>query len=83
VHQERRQIRLTFGELERLGGNHPAGVKSHPPAALYGYQRSGVARAIVDRGWHTSRVDLQAETLTLVPARSRIRRSEPSGPMIH
>ncbi|MDP8927636.1 MAG: hypothetical protein M3O70_03420 [Actinomycetota bacterium] len=70
LQQERREIRISFAELERQTGiTLPDSCRAHLPH-WYGYQGSAVARAIIDAGWHASRVDLNGATLSLVPGRS-------------
>lgn len=73
LQQERREIRVSFAELERQAGiTLPDSCRAHLPH-WYGYQGSAVARAIIDAGWHASRVDLNARTLSLVPGPSPAR----------
>jgi hypothetical protein len=70
LQQEHRELRISFAELEREAGiTLPDSCRAHLPH-WYGYQGSAVARAIIDAGWHASRVDLNAGTLSLVPGPS-------------
>lgn len=72
--QERREIRISFADLEhQIGMALPDSCRAHLPH-WYGYQGSAVARAIIDAGWHAEQVDLNAETLRLVPGPSSGRR---------
>lgn len=65
--QEGRELHITFHDLEaETGIVPPDSCRTHPPH-WYSYQGSAVARAIIDAGWHASRVDVEAETLTLAP----------------
>lgn len=74
IKQERREIRLSLAELEqRAGITLPESSRMHQ-AHWYSYQGSAVARAIIDAGWHASRVDLTEGTLSLVPGPSPGRR---------
>ena len=67
LEQERREIRISFRDLEQRSGIVlPESCYKHPPH-WYSYQGSAVARAIIDAGWHASRVDLDAGTISLVP----------------
>jgi hypothetical protein len=65
--QDRVPIALTFADLERRAGVALPDSSRHHLPHWYGYQGSAVARAIIDAGWHASKVDLNAGTVTLVP----------------
>lgn len=69
--QDHREIRISFLALEREAGIVlPDSCRAHLPH-WYSYQGSAVARAIIDAGWHASRVDLNVGTLFLVPGPPR------------
>lgn len=71
---DRREIRIAFSNLEgQAGVVLPNSSRDHLPH-WYSYQGSAVARAIIDAGWHASRIDLEAQTVTLVPRPSPSRR---------
>lgn len=74
LQQERREIRVSFSELERLAGvTLPESSRAHV-AHWHSYQGSAVVRAIVDAGWHAARVDLNASVVSLVPGHAPGRR---------
>lgn len=74
LQQERREIRISFSELERQAGiTLPDSCRAHP-AHWHSYQGSAVVRAIVDAGWHAAQVDLNAGMVSLVPGRPPGRR---------
>lgn len=65
-----REIRISFLELERQAGiTLPESSHAHL-AHWHSYQGSAVVRAIVDAGWHASRVDLNAGMVSLVPGQA-------------
>lgn len=65
--QERREVRVTFTDIERvLGFPLPDSSRAHA-SHWYSYQSSAVVRAIIDAGWHASGVKIFAETVTLSP----------------
>jgi hypothetical protein len=65
--QPKSERSLSFREVEQiLGFDLPPSCRDHE-AHWYSYEGSAVTRAIVDAGWHASRVSLRSETLTLVP----------------
>lgn len=64
--QEHQERRLSFGELERAADITLPDSCRHA-AHWHSYQGSAVARAIIDAGWHASRVDPHARKVTLVP----------------
>ncbi len=65
LQQERRQIRISFSDLERQAGiTLPESSRAHV-AHWHSYQGSAVVRAIVDAGWHAARVDLNAGMVSL------------------
>lgn len=67
LQQERREIRISFSDLEHQTGiSLPDSCRNHP-AHWHSYQGSAVVRAIVDAGWHAERVDLNAGMVSLVP----------------
>jgi hypothetical protein len=67
LQQERREIAISFAELERQADiTMPDSCRAHV-AHWHSYQGSTVARAMIDAGWHASRVELNAGTLSLVP----------------
>lgn len=67
LQQERREIRISFSDLEREAGiTLPESSRAHV-AHWHSYQGSAVVRAIVDAGWHAERVDLNASIVSLVP----------------
>lgn len=67
LHQERRETRISFTELERQTGIMlPDSCRAHA-AHWHSYEGSAVVRAIVDAGWHASRVDFNAGMVSLVP----------------
>jgi hypothetical protein len=67
LRQERREIRISFFDLEHQTGiSLPDSCRNHP-AHWHSYQGSAVVRAIVDAGWHAERVDLNARMVSLVP----------------
>ena len=56
--QDRREIRISFADLEDQAGiSLPDSCRAHL-AHWYGYQGSAVARAIIDAGWHAAQVRL-------------------------
>jgi hypothetical protein len=56
LQQERREIRISFSDLERQAGiTLPESSRAHA-AHWHSYQGSAVVRAIVDAGWHAERV---------------------------
>jgi hypothetical protein len=65
--QPKSERSLSFGEVEQiLGFDLPPSCRDHE-AHWYSYEGSAVTRAIIDAGWHASRVRLKSETLNLVP----------------
>ena len=74
LQQDRTEIRISFSGLERQAGiTLPESCRAHPPH-WHSYQGSAVVRAIVDAGWHASRVDLNAAMVSLVPGAPPARR---------
>lgn len=74
LQQERREIRISFSNLERQAGiTLPESSRAHVPH-WHSYQGSAVVRAIVDAGWHAARVDLNAGMVSLVPGPPPARR---------
>lgn len=70
LQQERREIRISFSDLERQAGiTLPESSRAHV-AHWHSYQGSAVVRAIVDAGWHGARVDLNAGVVSLLPAQA-------------
>lgn len=70
LQQERREIRISFSDLERQAGiTLPESSRAHV-AHWHSYQGSAVVRAIVDAGWYAARVDLNAGMVSLVPGRA-------------
>jgi hypothetical protein len=73
LQQERREIRISFSDLERQAGIAlPDSCRNHP-AHWHSYQGSAVVRALVDAGWHAERVDLNTGMVSLVPGAPRTR----------
>lgn len=67
LRQDRREIRISFSDLERQAGiTLPESARAHV-AHWHSYQGSAVARAIIDAGWHTNRVELNAGRVSLLP----------------
>jgi hypothetical protein len=65
--QPREPVTLGFREIEAtLGFPLPDSCRRHA-AHWYGYEGSAVARAIIDAGWHTERLRLEDEMVTLAP----------------
>jgi hypothetical protein len=59
-------LQMTFGDIERvLRFPLPPSSRKHLPH-WYGYDGSAVARAIADAGWKSTKVDLNAQTVTFV-----------------
>ncbi len=74
LQQERREIRISFSDLERQARiTLPDSCRAHP-AHWHSYQGSAVVRAIVDAGWHAARVDLNTGMISLVPGSPPARR---------
>jgi len=74
LQQERREIRISFPDLERQAGiTLPESSRAHV-AHWHSYQGSAVVRAIVDAGWHAARVDLNAAMVSLLPRPAPARR---------
>ena len=70
LQQERREIRISFSDLERQAGvSLPDSSRTHVPH-WHSYQGSAVARAIIDAGWHAACVDLNAGMVSLGPGPS-------------
>lgn len=66
-HQEPREISVAFKDIEEiLGFPLPDSCRDHV-AHWHSYQGSAVARAIIDAGWHASRVRLTSNNVTLSP----------------
>ncbi len=65
--QERRERRVSFAQVEQIVGFPlPDSCRAHV-AHWHSYQGSAVARAIIDAGWHATRVDLPAGTVVFAP----------------
>lgn len=67
LRQDRREIRISFSDLELQAGiTLPESSRAHV-AHWHSYQGSAVVRAIINAGWHASRVDLNVGMVSLVP----------------
>lgn len=65
VNSPERQVRMSFGEIERiLGFPLPPSSRKHAPH-WSSYEGSAVVRAIHDAGWKAENLDLNSQQVTL------------------